>query len=161
MRVQNIIDEDIVNYKKTSMFIGTIKCDGKCWKDLGMKKDLCQNNGLYNKPYFDYPDDTIIDRYIKNPISKAIVFGGLEPLLQKEELLSFIDRLRVKYRCDDDVVIYTGYYPWEVDEFVDKLVKYNNIIIKYGRYVPNKHKVLDPILGIELASDNQYAVKIS
>jgi len=161
MKVQNIIDEDVVNYKKTSMFIGTIKCDGKCWKDLGMKKDLCQNYSLYNKPHFDYPDDAIIDRYIKNPLSHAIVFGGLEPLLQQEELLTFIDTLRNKYKCADDVVIYTGYYIYEIKDFVDNISKYENIIIKYGRYIPNRNKVYDSILGITLASDNQFAVKIS
>ena len=35
------------------------------------------------------------------------------------------------------------------------------IIIKYGRFIPNQQKHYDEILGVYLASDNQYAEKIS
>ena len=38
---------------------------------------------------------------------------------------------------------------------------FDNIIIKFGRYIPNKQSHYDNILGVNLASDNQYAVKIS
>jgi len=36
-----------------------------------------------------------------------------------------------------------------------------NIIIKYGRFIPDKEKHYDEVLGIYLASDNQYAERIS
>jgi len=32
-----------------------------------------------------------------------------------------------------------------------------NIIVKFGRYRPNQEKHYDKILGVFLASDNQYA----
>ena len=40
-------------------------------------------------------------------------------------------------------------------------MKWENIIIKFGRYIPNQEKHYDDVLGIELASDNQYAEVIS
>ena len=36
-----------------------------------------------------------------------------------------------------------------------------NIIIKFGRFVPMQQPHFDPILGVNLASDNQYAKQIS
>ena len=36
---------------------------------------------------------------------------------------------------------------------------YHNIIIKYGRYIPNDGKHFDRVLGVELVSNNQYAIK--
>ena len=41
------------------------------------------------------------------------------------------------------------------------LKNYDNIIIKYGRYIPNQPSRYDSILGVTLASDNQYAERIS
>lgn len=41
------------------------------------------------------------------------------------------------------------------------LKKYKNIIVKFGRYIPNQKKHFDPVLGVELASDNQHAEKLS
>jgi hypothetical protein len=38
---------------------------------------------------------------------------------------------------------------------------FKNIIIKFGRFVPNKPHHIDEVLGIELASDNQYAKRIN
>ena len=46
MHIINIIDEDIINYKEISMFIGLPYCSGKCWKDLGLPADICQNECL-------------------------------------------------------------------------------------------------------------------
>ena len=58
-------------------------------------------------------------------------------------------------------MIYTGYYPEEVKMVLDELRKFNNIIIKFGRFIPDKEKHYDELLGIELASPNQYAERIS
>ena len=41
------------------------------------------------------------------------------------------------------------------------LYDYKNIIIKYGRYIPNQTPHRDEVLGVNLASDNQYAERIS
>ena len=38
---------------------------------------------------------------------------------------------------------------------------FKNIIIKFGRYIPNQQAHYDDILGVNLASNNQYAIKIS
>ena len=67
------------------------------------------------------------------------------------------------FRCytNDDIVIYTGYNESEVSEQIERLRYFKNIIIKFGRYIPNKQSHYDNVLGVNLASDNQYAIKIS
>lgn len=158
MRVKGITDEDFVNYKLPSMFISTATCTFKCDAECG--KPVCQNSALASAKTITMSDDTIIRRYMKNPISKAIVFGGLEPLDQAEELYDFIKKLRKKYRCKDPVVIYTGYELDEKNLTVLALSMLRNIIIKFGRYVPGQEPHFDPVLGVNLASDNQYAVAV-
>lgn len=161
MKVSGIKYEDFVNYKKPSMYIGTIKCDGKCWRELGLPSTICQNDELNDCKVTDVDDDVLCRTFIRNPITKAVVIGGLEPFDQFGEVAQFIMKLRKEYDCEDDVVIYTGYYPHEIDDMLDYLKKYSNIIIKFGRYVPNDEALEDAVLGITLASSNQYAVKIS
>ena len=87
------------------------------------------------------------------------MFGGLEPLDQLQELLNLIGM----FRCytNDDIVIYTGYTEEEIKEQVGLLSQYTNIIIKFGRFVPDQESHYDNVLGIKLASPNQYARKIS
>lgn len=97
--------------------------------------------------------------YLNDGLEESIVFGGLEPLLQFNELVSLISKFREK--TEDDIVIYTGYYPSEIEKEIEILKKYKNIIIKFGRYIPNRKSRYDEILGVTLASDNQYAEKIS
>lgn len=161
MRVKTIIDEDFTNYKKPSMFIGTISCGGKCCIEAGIPLSVCQNDGWRYGAPININDGKICERYISNPITRAIVFGGLEPLEQFEELENFLYVLRDEFKCDDDVVIYTGYYSDEVSDQLKKLAKYKNIVIKFGRYIPNKPSRFDEVLGITLVSDNQYAERIS
>ena len=162
MRVKTIVDEDFVNYQKPSMFIGTISCGGKCCIEGGFPLSVCQNDGWRGNAPIDIRDRVIIERYLHNGISRAIVFGGLEPMEQSDELFEFIDMLRNTYKCDDDVVIYTGYNREEISGIVERLVhRFSNIIIKFGRYIPNMKSRFDEVLGVELASDNQYAVRIS
>ena len=78
---------------------------------------------------------------------------------QFDELLALIKLFR-KY-TNDDIVIYTGYYPTEISEKILELQKRSNIIVKFGRFKPNANHIYDKILGIELSSDNQWAEKIS
>ena len=156
MKIRNLMDEDIVNYKKTAMFIATCYCDFKCCKELGLDICICQNSPIAKTDIVDMSNEKIIKRYLKNKLTKAIVFGGLEPFKQYDELIGFIRDFREK--SDDDVVIYTGYNKDEVN--LDELKKFKNIIIKFGRYIPG-HKVhFDEVLGVNLASDNQYAEAI-
>ena len=162
MLVNRIIQEDFSNYKKPSLFIGMPYCDGKCWRDLNLSPTLCQNHELFDAEIFSVNIGDLCKQYIDNPITKAIVFGGLEPFHDDSflHMLFFIEKLRVLYKCNDDVVIYTGYYPTEITGKVKQLENYDNIIIKYGRYVPNKPSIYDDVLGVELASNNQWAEKV-
>ena len=80
---------------------------------------------------------------------------------QSDEVLALIKTLREDFDCHDDVVIYTGYYPDEVTAILDKLQAFDNIVVKFGRYIPNTKSCFDKELGVTLASDNQYAVRIS
>lgn len=149
--------EDFVNYKKPSMFIMTTKCSFKCDKENGCQ--LCQNMPLVAEPNVKISYDEVICNYLNNPITKAIVFGGLEPFDTYAELQWFIYELRSEYGCFDDVVIYTGYTEEELADKLPDITCYGNIIIKFGRFRPNQKPHLDPVLGVELASDNQYAVE--
>ena len=157
MKVKEIIFEDFVNYKHPSMFIGVCSCDWKCCKENPDCK--CQNASIANYPVIDIKDSDLIDRYLKNGWTHAVVIGGLEPMLQFDELEQFISAFRE--RSNDDVVIYTGYYPEEVQGKIDRLKRFSNIIVKFGRYKPGKSPHLDAVLGVELANPEQFAEKIS
>ena len=141
------------------MFIATTTCDFKCDRDCG--RQICQNAELAHQDNIHTGDDYLINRYLKNPISKAIVFGGLEPFDQWQELFTFIQKLRMQYGCKDPVVIYTGYTEQEIDGQLRFLMSMPNIIVKFGRFIPDQQPHPDPVLGVNLASDNQYARQIS
>ncbi len=162
MKIVGLIDEDIVNYKKCSMYIAFPNCSFKCGKDL------CQNSELAKMPSYEIPFEEVCERYLNNPLTSAIVLGGLEPFDSPFDLMRIVDMIRHKYQCNDDIVIYTGYNEEEFLTPTDvklgiihqNLSKYNNIIIKYGRYIPNDEPHLDEVLGVKLASKNQYAKRI-
>lgn len=157
MIIKQLLDEDFINYKKPSMFIGFPSCSWKCDKECGMQ--VCQNSALASSPIKDIGFKTIVNRYINNPITSSVVCGGLEPFDTWDDLYRLITYLRVSTL--DDIVIYTGYYREEIEEYIDELKVFPNIIIKFGRYIPNHEKHFDEILGIYLASDNQRAERIS
>ncbi len=158
MNIKFLVEEDFVNYKKPSMFIGFPTCTWKCEKDCKMK-GLCQNGSLAASPTFEISNEDIVKRYIDNPISKSIVFGGLEPFDSWEDLANLVAEFR-RY-TSDDIVIYTGYYEMEIVHDIEYLRQnYDNIIVKFGRFIPNKGKVYDEVLGVNLASDNQYGERI-
>ena len=157
MIIKQLVDEDFVNYKKPSMFIAFPSCTFKCEKECGQK--MCQNSKLATSPSIDIPMRSIIERYMRNPITQAVVCGGLEPLDSWEELQCFI--MEFRYRCGDDIVIYTGYREDEIADKIKWLELYEPIIIKFGRYIPNQQPHYDEVLGIKLASDNQYGKRIS
>lgn len=161
MRVKTIVDEDFVNYAKPSMFIGTISCAGKCCLEANIPLSVCQNDGWRTNAPINLSDLAIYERYASNPITKAIVIGGLEPFEQVPEILRLVRHIRIDQNCLDDIVIYTGYYEEEILVTVEALSRFPNIIIKYGRYIPDEIGRFDEVLGVSLSSDNQYAVKIS
>ena len=157
MIVKNIVIEDFINYKKPSMFIITPTCNFKCCTEAG--NDICQNMSLVKQPNIEISNIDIVNKYIDNPITKAIVFGGLEPFDSWNDMFEIIHMIR--HLCEDDIVIYTGYNKEEIIDKVNLLKNFKNIIIKYGRFIPNQEKHYDEILGVELASTNQWAEKIS
>ena len=155
MIVKEIRDEDFTSYKKPSMVIGFPTCNWKCGKGL------CQNSSLAQAPNIEIHVDTLVKRYINNPITSAVICAGLEPFDSFEDLFRFIFHLRVK-GCSDEVVIYTGYYKDEIpEEYLKRLSIVPNIIVKWGRFIPNQQPHFDKVLGSGLASDNQYAERIS
>lgn len=138
------------------MFIIFPKCSFKCDKEANC--EICQNSHLAKEPIINYSVNKIVERYKTNPITKAVVCGGLEPFDTLDDLTNLISTIR--RASDDDIVIYTGYKEEEIFPVVENLIsKYKNIIIKYGRYIPNQESKYDKILGITLASNNQYAVR--
>ena len=105
----------------------------------------------------------IVQRYITNPINKALVCSGLEPFDCYDDLLALITAFRRK--SDDAILIYTGYTEEEITGMKEitsiPLHNFENIIIKYGRYIPGHQPHYDCLLGVSLYSDNQYAKQIS
>lgn len=160
MRVKGIVEEDFVNYKEPSMFINSCFCDFKCCTEAGLDIGVCQNAPLAQAETKDIPDEIIFQHFTSNPITKAIVVAGMEPFLQADEIKSLIETFRNK-GDNSPFVIYTGYYPEEIQNEINTLQNYKNIIIKFGRFIPNQKSHFDEVLGINLASQNQYAMKIS
>ena len=157
MIIKQLIDEDFTNYKKPSMFIGFPSCNWKCEKDCGMR--VCQNSTLAESSDIQIEVSELVDRYVGNPITKAVVCGGLEPFNSWRDLKQLINLLRTQTL--DDIVIYTGYEEDEIKNQVQYLRSYRNIVIKFGRFIPNQQPHYDGVLGVKLASDNQYARRIS
>lgn len=181
MIVKQIVDEDFVNYKKPSMFIAFPSCDWKCERECGRR--VCQNGTLANSPNIDIDAEKIVARYVNNALTNSIVVGGLEPFDDFGDLLHLI--ISFRRQCDDDIVIYTGYTEDELhqklrynfklilpgeeqevelknyDAFQYIIDNYKNIIVKFGRFVPNQKPHYDEVLGVMLASNNQHAKQIS
>ena len=86
------------------------------------------------------------------------MIGGLEPFDTFDELHDFIWKFR--QLSLDTIVIYTGYYPSEITEQLKKLFKFKNIIIKFGRFIPNDKTRYDQVLEVTLSSSNQFAQTI-
>lgn len=156
MTIKGIIDEDFVNYKVPSMTLMFPKCSFKCGHDL------CQNSEIANQPDIVVDSYKICRRYLDNDITSAVVIQGLEPFDSWDDLYEFLIALRIHYYCYDDVVIYTGYNRDEIEDKIGILQRsFTNIVIKFGRYIPNQTSHYDNVLEVNLASDNQYAERIS
>lgn len=170
MILKGLIDSDFVNYKKPCMTLMFPTCNFKCDQECG--EPVCQNSTLAQEPNIEVDIRSLVDRYINNPITKAVCMQGLEPFDSWDDLYAFIHLF--SRRCDDDIVIYTGYNEDEIKcniELlrmdigqkvinIDKGEKANNVIIKFGRFIPGQKLHFDDVLGVNLASDNQYAKRI-
>lgn len=160
MKIKGIIFEDFVNYKTPCMTIEMPICKGfKCDRECG--KPVCQNGALAAAPDIEIANTSIVQAYRNNPIARAICFQGLEPFDTFEDLYDLIFVFRECYSINDDIVIYTGYNKNEIENQLIQLKHFPNIIIKFGRYIPDSESHYDEILGVKLASPNQYAERIS
>jgi len=153
MHLIGFIEEDLVNYKTPSMLLMMPKCDWKCGRSLCHNHSLAKGSGVaVAAPY-------LVKRYLLNDITKSVVFSGLEPFDSFEDVIEFINLFR--QQSPDMIVIYTGYDEEEISSEIESLQEYPNIIVKFGRYILGDYPHFDDILGVNLASDNQYAEKIS
>ena len=176
MKLINLIEEDFTNYKKPGMFLGFPFCSGKCNPKDALP--ICQNQQLHSAKLIDISAEEIITRYYNNPIPRCLIFGGLEPFDTFTAMIEVIDALHncssfLPYTVkktnpdgyatvdDADIVVYTGYYPWEIETQLYKLAEhdpYENILIKFGRYLPGHKPHPDRNLGVYLVSDNQFSL---
>ncbi len=157
MIIKTIRDEDFTNYKEACMLIGFPRCSFKCEKECGRK--MCQNSSMATSPDIEISLEQIVRRYLDNPITSSIVFGGLEPFDTWIDMIALISVFRK--HTEDTIIIYTGYNREEILPQVQWLeANCKNIIVKFGRFIPDQLKHPDAVLGIDLASDNQYAERI-
>lgn len=168
MLIKGIMDECFSDYKKPSMYIAMPHCSFKCDKECG--RAICQNSKLAHQPSLHTTAREIVERYLANPITKAIVISGLEPFDSPDDLCNLVSTLRDIKKCNDDIVIYTGYTEEELslddtgrmeNATYNWLKHYPNIYIKFGRFVPDQEPHYDEVLGVKLASSNQYGKKVS
>lgn len=153
MKIRGLTDYDIVNYKEPTLFIAFPYCNFKC--DLDFASRNCQNGELIKQPLIDIPLTKIFDIYKANPLTKGITCGGLEPFDSFDDL-EWLCHLFRDF-SNDIIVVYTGYREIEIHSKVEQLKEIGNLIIKFGRFIPNRPSRYDEILGVTLASDNQYA----
>ena len=156
MKLKGIIDYDTVNYKEPTLTLLFNHCDFKCDKLNGCP--VCRNSSLISEPDIEICVSKVWLLYEQNPLTKGFCFQGLEPF-DSYEIFDIIDTIR--YYCDDPIIIYTGYNKEEILKPVEILKQYPNIIIKWGRFILGDTPHYDPVLGVNLASNNQYAEKIS
>lgn len=168
MKIRGITDECFSDYKYPTFYIVFPYCSFKCDKENGCK--LCQNSQLINEPIIHINAGELIARYQRNPITKGIVLGGLEPFDSEDDLMEFLIYARSVSKITDPIIIYTGYTKEELEagqwgSYVDlplhrviwDFIKEMGVIIKFGRFRPNEESHYDEILGVNLASNNQYA----
>lgn len=154
MKLKGIIDCDFTNYKEPVMTLECPTCDFKCDRLNGCQ--VCQNSKLVAEPDINVSERTLWDLYKSNPLTKGFCLQGLEPFDSEPQLLDFIEFIRYGMDCRDPIIIYTGYNKDEIG-CLDLLQEYGNIIIKYGRYIIGEEPHYDEVLGVNLASNNQYA----
>lgn len=154
MYLKQIIDESFGDYKECSMLLVTPSCKWKC--------EGCQNKHLDLLPTKNFPNGLIWKRFLKNPLSSAIVIGGLEPFDDVIDICQFIVVGSSVFSMKAPLIIYTGYTPDELDwEKLQGAFSFYQgpIYVKYGRYISGREKVYSDDLGVWLASNNQFVVQ--
>ena len=153
MKIKGFVEEDFVNFYLPSMVLMTPYCSWKCGAHL------CHNSPLDKAPIIELTPVQILSRYYENPLTKALVFSGLEPFDSFADMYEMIGLFREE--LDDPIVIYTGYDEEEIEGEIDLLREFSNIYVKFGRFIEGHQPHFDPVLKVKLASDNQYGEKIS
>lgn len=153
MKVKGVVIEDFVNYKLPAMFIAFPTCTWKCGKQY------CQNCQLAKEKDININIENLVEQYCDNPITEAMVCGGLEPFDLWDDLYKLIKVFRKNSK--DTIIIYTGYTEEELSSKIQILKNVPNLIIKFGRFIPDQPHHKDELIGVELASPNQYAKVIS
>lgn len=159
MKIKGIIDYDTINYKLPCLTIEFPYCNFKCDKLNGCA--VCQNSALAREPDIEIYGEEIWNLYNSNPLTKAFCFQGLEPFDSYMDLIELIKFIRIDKQCNDPIVIYTGYEKGEDIVVEMSLHHYSNIIVKWGRFILGDEPHYDEVLGVNLASNNQYGEKIT
>lgn len=152
------------DYKKTSLYFTVgLTCNMKCMRDIGVNPNddvefNCHNSELLQNKPIEFSSEDIISMINKNPFTEAYIMSGLEPLDSMENLKKLIETIRLK--DNKDIVIYTGYDIHEVKDKLEQIKPYENIVFKFGRFIPNQKPRYDDVLGVHLVSQNQYGMKI-
>lgn len=156
--------DNITDYKETSMLLVFPYCSGKC----GPK---CHNYRMIGTTKInEYNILDIINLYLKLETHNSVVCAGLEPF---DSMLDLTNLVKCFSSCNKncDIVIYTGYNEDEIEDNVKSLVETfdanvnkdykKSLIVKFGRFIfddsGKEVKNYSDILGINLASPNQYA----
>lgn len=142
--------ETFIDYKKTSMYIAFPVCSLNCKN--------CHNKELRNKNTVELDYKTIVDYILNNPIIESVVLSGMNPMDSFDDVVGLIKELRKKSNMD--VVIYSGKLKYELKKEISVLKSFSNIIVKFGEYKENDIPIYSEVLGINLASSNQYARRI-
>ena len=69
IRLKGVVAEDLINYKKPSMFLITSFCNWKCCKG---NPSICQNNSLSTQPIKEIDIDNLIKLYTGIPVNLAV-----------------------------------------------------------------------------------------
>lgn len=148
-----IKDCDIVNYKTGCLYMGVgYTCSRGC--------KGCQNDSLKGEKALEVDPDKVVQDYLDMPVTHAIVFAGLEPLEDLENLILWCRAFRDK--TDDPIIIYTG-AEVDSDELLNAanwLRNFKNIIFKAGMYLDDQESHYDELLGVNLASNNQMGIRL-
>lgn len=137
IKLHGYLEEDLVDYKRAGMFLAFPTCTFKCAKELGLDpKDICQNYANISEPAKEYSLEELWQIYDKNPLTESFILGGLEPLDSFDDVMKFIKFIREEKKCEDDIVIYTGYFDIEIQDKMDILSRYKPVLLKCGRYKP-------------------------
>lgn len=154
-KVKDVV-EVFQDYKKSAVLFSMCYCDWKCCKEAGV--DVCQNLPLAKQEIIGMSFSYALS-FVNKSMTDAIIFGGLEPLLQAEEVIHLIHYFR-EHGVQKDIVVFTGYYIEEIDKDVLESLTQCHVILKCGRFIPNRPSKFDDVLGVTLASDNQYGVQL-